>query len=108
MNTRDLPLADAALTPAQLAAHWMPFTGNRQFKAAPRIVVGAEACHYLDDRGRRVYDGLSGLWTCGLGHGRAEIARAIATQAGTLDYAPAFQFGHPLTFRLAERIVQHM
>jgi beta-alanine--pyruvate transaminase len=108
MNIRDLPLADASLTPAQLDAHWIPFTGNRQFKAQPRIVVGAQGCHYIDASGRQVFDGLSGLWTCGLGHGREEIAKAIATQAGTLDYAPAFQFGHPLSFRLAERIVQKM
>ena len=101
-------MADATLTQAQLAAHWIPFTGNRQFKAQPRLVVGAQGCHYMDANSRQVYDGLSGLWTCGLGHGRAEIAQAIAAQAATLDYAPAFQFGHPLSFRLAERIVQKM
>jgi beta-alanine--pyruvate transaminase len=105
---RDLPLANASLTPAQLDAHWVPFTSNRQFKASPRIVVGAQGCHYTAADGRQVFDGLSGLWTCGLGHGRAEIAQAIAAQAQTLDYAPAFNFGHPLSFRLAERIVQKM
>jgi beta-alanine--pyruvate transaminase len=108
MNARDLPIADASLTRAQLDAHWMPFTGNRQFKAAPRLVIGAEGHYYISAEGRRVFDGLSGLWTCGLGHGREEIVRAISTQAATLDYAPAFQFGHPLSFRLAERIVQKM
>ena len=101
-------MADATITPAQFDAHWIPFTGNRQFKAQPRIVVGARGSHYIAADGRRVFDGLSGLWTCGLGHGREEIVRAIATQAGTLDYAPAFQFGHPLSFRLAERIVERM
>lgn len=108
MNLSDLPLADATLTPAQLEAHWMPFTGNRQFKSAPRMVVAAQGRHYVSADGRQVFDGLSGLWTCGLGHGRQEIVQAIATQAATLDYAPAFQFGHPLSFRLAERIVQKM
>jgi beta-alanine--pyruvate transaminase len=108
MNLHDLPPSAVPLTRAQLDAHWVPFTGNRQFKAQPRIVVGARGCHYVDDAGRQVYDGLSGLWTCGLGHGRDEIARAIAQQAATLDYAPAFQFGHPLSFQLAERIVQKM
>jgi len=108
MNVRDLPMADASLTRAQLDAHWVPFTGNRQFKAQPRIVVGAEGCHYIAADGRKVFDGLSGLWTCGLGHGREEIAQAIASQARTLDYAPAFQFGHPTSFRLAERIVGKM
>jgi len=108
MNVRDLPMAAVPLTRAQLDAHWMPFTGNRQFKAQPRMIVGAQGCHYTDASGRQVFDGLSGLWTCGLGHGREEIARAISAQAVTLDYAPAFQFGHPLSFQLAERIVQKM
>ncbi len=91
-------------TPLDLDAYWMPFTGNRQFKADPRMIVAAEGCHYTSADGRRVIDGLSGLWCCGAGHGRTEIARAIAEQAAELDYAPAFQFGHPGAFRLAERI----
>src|SRR5262245_2779077 len=90
--------------PAFLEAHWMPFTGNRQFKAHPRMFVGAEGSYYIDAEGRKVFDGLSGLWCCGLGHGRREIAEAIAKTATTLDYAPAFQFGHPYSFALANKI----
>ena len=102
-------LSDSAdLTAAQLDAHWMPFTGNRQFKRDPRILVSARGCHYEDAQGRSIFDGLSGLWTCGLGHGRAEIADAVAHQLRTLDFAPAFQFGHPLSFRLAERVASLM
>ncbi len=100
--------ATAGLTAAQLEAHWMPFTGNRQFKADPRIIVGAEGTHYIDAQGRRILDGLSGLWTCGLGHGRKEIAEAVGKQAAALDYSPGFQFGHPGSFQLAEKIVSHM
>ena len=100
--------ADALPTPAQLRAHWMPFTGNRQFKADPRLLVEAQGHYYRDAQGRQVFDGLSGLWTCGLGHGRREISEAVARQVARLDYAPAFQFGHPLSFQLAERIVSHM
>ena len=102
--TLNPPRTDAAW----LEAHWMPFTGNRQFKQDPRIVVAAEGCYYRDAEGRQILDGLSGLWTCGLGHGRAEIAAAVGEQARRLDYSPAFQFGHPLSFELAERIVSHM
>lgn len=91
-----------------LAAHWMPFTGNRDFQANPRMIVGAEGCYYRDGEGRRIFDGLSGLWCCGLGHGRREIAEAITRQVARLDYSPAFQFGHPLSFELANRIVSHM
>ena len=106
MDMTDLK-ATAGLTAAQLDAHWMPFSGNRQFKTDPRLITGAEGAYLIDAQGRRVFDGLSGLWTCGLGHCRGEIADAIAKQAATLDYSPAFQFGHPAAFQLAEKIVQH-
>ena len=100
--------SQAGLTAAQLSAHWMPFTGNREFKSDPRILVGAQGAYYRDAQGRKIFDGLSGLWTCGLGHGRQELTDAVSHQMATLDYAPAFQFGQPLSFRLAERIIQVM
>ena len=89
---------------AWLDAHWMPFTGNRNFKANPRMVVGAQGAYYQDADGRKIFDGLSGLWCSGLGHGRREVAEAIGKAAANLDYAPAFQFGHPAAFELANRI----
>ncbi|MDO5289673.1 MAG: aspartate aminotransferase family protein [Pseudomonadota bacterium] len=89
---------------AWLDAHWMPFTANRQFKRDPRMIVAAQGAYYTDADGRQVFDGLSGLWCSGLGHGRREIAEAVGKQAAQLDYAPAFQFGHPLSFELANRI----
>ena len=104
MHPHDLPDASTALTPAQLDAHWMPFTANRQFKADPRLLVEAQGNYYRDATGRPVFDGLSGLWTCGLGHARPEIVEAVSRQVATLDYAPPFQFAHPLSFQLAERI----
>ena len=94
------PRTDAAW----LDAHWMPFTGNRNFKANPRMVVGAQGAYYTDAEGRKIFDGLSGLWCSGLGHGRTEVAQAIGRAAANLDYAPAFQFGHPASFELANRI----
>ena len=96
------------LTQHQLDAFWMPFTGNRQFKADPRIIVSAEGRYYQDDRGRKIFDGLSGLWTCGLGHRVGSINSAIAQQLDTLDMGPGFQYGHPGAFKLAERITQFM
>ena len=92
------------LTREQLEAHWMPYTGNRQFKNDPRMIVGAEGIHYIDDKGRKILDGLSGLWCSGAGHNRAEIADAVYQQMKTLDYIPAFQFGQPKSFELANRI----
>ena len=87
-----------------LEAHWMPYTGNRQFKEDPRIITSAEGVWYTDDKGRKVLDGHSGLWTSGLGHGRKEISAAVSQQINTLDFAPPFQFGHPPAFELADRI----
>jgi beta-alanine--pyruvate transaminase len=92
------------LTRAELESHWMPYTGNRQFKDDPRIIVGAEGAYYFDDHGRKIFDGLSGLWCCGAGHNRVEIAEAVHQQLLTLDYSPGFQYGHPLSFQLANKI----
>ena len=89
---------------AWLDAHWMPFTGNRSFKAQPRMIVSGLGAYYTDADGRKIFDGLSGLWCSGLGHGRREVADAIGKAAAQLDYAPAFQFGHPASFELANRI----
>jgi class 3 adenylate cyclase len=91
------------LTPSQLDAYWMPSTGNRQFKADPRIFVSAHGRHYRDAQGRSIFDGLSGLWTCGLGHGRTQITKAVSDQVAAMDFSPPFQFGHRLAFQLAEQ-----
>ncbi|PJE54935.1 aspartate aminotransferase family protein [Marinomonas sp. BSi20584] len=96
------------LTQAQLDAHWMAYTGNRQFKKDPRIITSAAGKYYTDSDGRKIFDGLSGLWTCGLGHSVPAINEAVAQQVKTLDYSPAFQFGHEKSFLLAEQITEFM
>ena len=93
------------LQPSQLDAYWMPFTANRQFKAAPRLLVQAEGMYYTTDDGRRILDAIAGLWCCNAGHSRKPIVEAIAQQAAILDFAPPFQMAHPLAFELANRIV---
>ncbi len=98
----------AGLNQQQLDAHWMAFTGNRQFKQDPRLIVSADGRYYTDSLGRRIFDGLSGLWTTGIGHARAEISEAVSQQARQLDYSPSFQFGHPKAFELAHRITEWM
>jgi beta-alanine--pyruvate transaminase len=94
----------ALVSQRQLDAYWMPYTSNREFKQQPRMITAADGAYLIDDKGQKILDGLSGLWTCGAGHNRPEIAEAVAKQLKTLDYAPAFQYGHPLAFQLAERI----
>jgi beta-alanine--pyruvate transaminase len=105
MNMNDAQtLATPRLDAAWLDAHWMPFSGNREFKANPRMMVSAKGCYYTDSHGKQIFDGLSGLWCCGLGHGRSEITEAVTQQMATMDYSPAFQFGHPLSFALANKL----
>lgn len=89
-----------------LNAFWMPFTANRQFKAAPRLMVAAKDMHYTSQDGRQILDGTAGLWCVNAGHCRPQIVEAIQAQAATLDYAPSFQMGHPAPFQLAERLAQ--
>ena len=93
------------LHPDQLGAYWMPFTANRHFKAAPRLLASAEGMYYKTDEGKTVLDGFSGLWCCNAGHNRKPIVEAIQKQAATLDFCPPFQFAHPLAFELANRII---
>ncbi|MCB1672295.1 MAG: aspartate aminotransferase family protein [Gammaproteobacteria bacterium] len=83
----------------------MPFTGNRQFKQQPRLMERADGAYYYDTEGRQIFDGLSGLWTCGAGHNRPEIVEAVSRQVATLDYSPGFQFGHAQSFLLANKLV---
>ncbi len=87
--------------PNDLSAFWMPFTANRQFKGNPRMLVAAEGMYYRDAGGRRILDGTAGLWCCNAGHARPRIVEAVRAQVGELDYAPAFQMGHPKAFELA-------
>ena len=90
--------------PNDLASFWMPYTANRQFKKAPRMFVSADRMRYTTDDGREVLDGTAGLWCCNAGHNRPKIVEAIRQQAGELDYAPAFQMGHPKAFEFANRL----
>ncbi len=89
-----------------LDAYWMPFTANRQFKQAPRILTGADGMIFTDDRGRQILDGIAGLWCVNAGHNRPKIVEAIQRQAALLDFAPPFQMAHPKVFELANRLIE--
>ena len=93
-------------SPNDLESFWMPYTANRQFKAQPRLFVSAKNMHYRTSDGRAVLDGTAGLWCCNAGHSRPKIVEAVQRQIEELDYAPAFQMGHPKAFELANRLVQ--
>ncbi len=87
-----------------LDAYWIPFTPNRAFNRAPRLLARAKELHYYTPDGRAVFDGLAGLWCTNAGHNRDPIVAAISSQAAELDYAAAFHFAHPKSFELASRI----
>ncbi|WP_237155009.1 aspartate aminotransferase family protein [Oryzibacter oryziterrae] len=94
--------------PNNLEAFWMPFTSNRQFKKEPRLFASASGMYYTTTDGRKVLDGTAGLWCCNAGHARPRIVEAVQKQIAELDYAPAFQMGHPKAFELANRLVELM
>ena len=88
-----------------LEAYWMPFTGNRYFKSHPRMITRASGVHCYTHDGRELIDAVAGLWCCNAGHCHPRIIEAIKSQAETLDYAMAFQLGHPTAFELANDLV---
>ena len=88
-----------------LEPYWMPFTPNRAFKKAPRMIRSAKGHYYTDSSGRQLLDGFSGLWTSGLGHCHPGIVAAVQQQVATLDYSMGFQMGHDKAFELAEKVV---
>ncbi|MCA3322645.1 MAG: aspartate aminotransferase family protein [Roseomonas sp.] len=90
--------------PNNLDAFWMPYSDNKYFKDRPRMLARAEGMHYYTPEGREILDGTSGLWCCNAGHGRREIVEAIQKQAAIMDFAPAFQLGHPIAFEAASRV----
>ncbi len=90
--------------PNDLSAFWLPFTPNRHFKTAPRMLARADGMYYYDESGRALLDSCAGLWCVNAGHGRVQIADAIARSARELDFAPTFQFAHPDAFALAQRL----
>src|SRR5947199_1887301 len=108
MREADMPQARseavASAVPNDLESFWIPFTPNRAFKKAPRLIARAKGMHYYTLDNRAVLDGTAGLWCCNAGHARDEIAASISRQAAELDYAPAFQFSHPKAFELASRL----
>ncbi len=99
---------DFTKTPNDLDAFWMPFTPQRMFKAAPRIVAKAKGVYYYDEQEREILDGTAGLWCVNVGHDHPTIKDAMKTQIDTMDFAHAFQLGHPTAYMAANRLVEAM
>jgi beta-alanine--pyruvate transaminase len=99
------PIA-AAAADLSLSEWWMPFTANRTFKSAPRLLARAEGMHYWTPEGRQLIDGTAGLWCVNAGHCRAPIVEAVQRQAAQMDFAPGFNMAHPLAFQAATVIAK--
>ncbi|NQV58559.1 MAG: aspartate aminotransferase family protein [Alphaproteobacteria bacterium] len=98
------PVTTANVQPNDLSQFWMPFTSNREFKAAPRLLVSAKGMYYKSHDGRDILDGSAGLWCVNIGHGHPKVVEAIKAQVDTLEFTPSFQFSQPLSFELAQKI----
>jgi beta-alanine--pyruvate transaminase len=94
------------ITDLERSSFWMPFTANRQFKKAPRLLARAEGMYYWTPEGRQILDACAGLWCVNAGHCRPKIVEAIKRQAAEMDFAPTFQMGHPIAFEFADRLAQ--
>jgi beta-alanine--pyruvate transaminase len=94
----------ATLPSLENSAFFMPFSMNRHFKKAPRLLARAEGIHYYTPEGRKLIDGSSGLWCVNAGHCREKIVKAVQKQVAELDFAPTFQMGHPLAFEFADKV----
>ncbi|MGQ0526446.1 MAG: aspartate aminotransferase family protein [Alphaproteobacteria bacterium] len=97
--------AKTNLKSQEMKAYWMPYTANRAFKKAPRIMTGAQGHYYTTPDGRKIYDMFSGLWTSGLGHCHPKIVEAVQKQVVTLDYGLTFQTSNEVSFQLADKLV---
>ena len=105
MNERARPeVVHSSAASLENSAFFMPFSMNRQFKKAPRLLARAEGMYYYTPEGRKILDGTSGLWCVNAGHCRKRIVEAVQKAVATLDFAPPFQMGHPLAFQFADRI----
>src|SRR5947207_2000672 len=102
MSLATRPLAPTV--PNDLEAFFVPFTPNRAFKKAPRLIARAKGMHYYTPEGKPIIDGSAGMWCCNAGHNRDPIVAAIQQQAAELDYPLAFLFSHPKAFELASRV----
>ena len=105
MNKRVQP-AEVSRTSLKQSAFWMPYTANRQFKAAPRLLARAEGMYYWTTDGREILDGQAGLWCVNAGHCRPKIVAAVQRQVAQMDFAPTFQMGHPIAFEFADRLAR--
>jgi adenosylmethionine-8-amino-7-oxononanoate aminotransferase len=96
-----------SLTEAAQRHLWMHFTRMSSDAAADLPVIErGEGAWVYDQHGKRYLDGLAGLFTSQVGHGREDLADAAAAQARKLAYFPVWSYAHAPAIELAERLAQ--
>src|SRR5258708_3400442 len=100
------PRPAAVNVPNDLAAHWMPFTANRAFKKAPRLLAGAKDMHYSRAAGGRTTEAAGGMGCCKAGRAPPQIRGATPGRAEARDYAPPFNSAIPRPFELPSRTAE--
>jgi adenosylmethionine-8-amino-7-oxononanoate aminotransferase len=106
---QDVTMTTPRGTPRQDAARdhlWMHFTRHSTYEEGGRVpvIVRGEGAYVYDSQGRKYLDGLAGLFTVQVGHGRTELAQAAAKQAEELAFFPLWSYAHPMAIDLAERL----
>ena len=87
---------------------WLHFTRHSPYQKIDMTIIERGEGHYLiDSKGRKVIDGLSGLFTCNIGHGRQELADAAQKQMMELDFMPLWSYHHPRAIELSERLLSY-
>lgn len=86
---------------------WRAFSDMRTPADDRSVIARAEGCWVWDTAGRRHLDAVGGLWYCNIGHGRSEMAAAVADQLRTLDTYPAFgDYANDVAVELAARLAE--
>jgi adenosylmethionine-8-amino-7-oxononanoate aminotransferase len=85
---------------------WMHFTRHSTYEdgGSVPVIVRGEGAYIYDSNGRKYLDGLAGLFTVQVGHGRTELAEAAAKQAADLAFFPLWSYAHPKAIELADRL----
>src|SRR5918997_4211608 len=86
-----------------LMLHFTPYVED--WSKLP-VIVSGEGCYVKDDKGRSYIDGLAGLFTTQVGHGRTELAEVAAKQMKELGFFPNWSFQHPRSLELAQKIAE--
>jgi adenosylmethionine-8-amino-7-oxononanoate aminotransferase len=89
---------------------WMYFTRHSNFHEENNeipVISRAEGAYIYTSTGEKIIDGLAGLFSSQIGHGRKELADAATKQMMELDFFPLWSYAHPKAIELATRLASY-